>query len=564
MPQVPTLTGNQVQQNELNVGRVPTESPGRSFFGGGESVSQVAQASKKIQKVVEEEQNKADQIAVLEADQQLSALETDMLYNRETGAMTKKGKDSFSLPDTVLPDFEQRAGEIENSLSNDYQKASFRKMMADRSKHINSQIQRHVFKESQEYDESVTKSYIANEMNAVMESFHDPERIKLGLERQRGAILSYADRNGVDPETRKRLLEENQSKNHSAVVTKLLNGGANLQAKQYYQSNKDMITGEDRLRVEKALKEGVLISESQSKADQIMAKTDNMSEALEMARNISDPDKRDEVVKRVKIRFADERAAKEDEERRSFQVAYDAVEENHTIDSIPKDILANLSLKSKQALEKRAAQLRNGLPVETDIATYYDLENMAGNSSTRNKFLRLNLLEYKHKLSESDFKHFAKLQGEAKSGNKKELDGIQTKGNIVKSALAAAGIEVGKNAGSDDIKRANAFQRRVDELVVEKQELTGKKVTNEELREITENLMVETIVGNSWFGLFDDKKRVFELSSEDQPVVKIDDIPPGELEAIKATLNKLNIPNTPQNQLELYTEKLNRLRGGNG
>lgn len=570
MPKVPTLESPRIQEGRTNIQRLDAPGPNLNVGQGLDRANRAARnLNSQAQKIEREEQSKADQIKILEADQKLSELETKLLYDPQSGAMNARGKDSFSLGETVLPSFQQSASEIEKDLNNDFQKLSFRKMMAQRTSHIDRQISRHVSAETKKHDEQVTKSYVANEMNAAIQNFHDPERIKLSLDRQKGTLMSYADRNGLDAETAKQMLSETESKTHSQIVSKLMNGGGIRHAQKYYADNKNKITGEDRISVEKALKAGVIQADSQSASDKIMAKNpSSMTEALVEARKISDPDKRDETVRRVKSRFADIRAAEAEDSRQSFEMAYNSIEANRgDIDSIPKDIWANMAGQKRETIKKIAAQMRNGLPVETDIATYYELETLAGSPSTRKSFMQMNLLEKKHLLSESDFKHFAKMQANARSGKgNKDLDGIQTKGAIVNSALAAGGVEFGKNASPEDNKTANLFRRKVDELVIQNQESTGKKITNEELRNITENLMVESITDNGYFGFFKGRKRLFELTREDTPLIQLEDIPSGEVEEIKSALRNLNMPVNDDNILRLYTEKLNTqfLRGGNG
>lgn len=566
MPKIPTLDGNRVQEANLNISRMNSQIPERAAFGGGDSVARVNVAAERLgqeaNRIQKEEQNKADQIAILEADKKLSELETKFLYDRDTGILNKKGKDSFSLPDTVVPEFEKQAQEIQKGLNSDYQKFSFSKMMIDRTKHLNNKVQQHVHGETKRYDEQVTKSYIANEMNAAIESFDDPERVQLAIDRQRGAILSHADRNGLDAETVKQLVTETESKTHIGIISKIVNAGADLQAQKYYKDNKDKIIGEDRLSIEKTLKEGVLMGDSQRIADKIMSKDLGSKDALAEARKIEDPRKRDEVVRRVKQQISDKQFALKADQDANFETAYQAVEANATMDAVPKEVLTKLSLSGRKSLEARAAQLRNGTPVQTDLATYYELEQLAGTPATRSKFLQTNLLEKKHLLSEPDFKHFAGMQKTLQSGKgNKQLDGIETKLSIVNTALSAAGIDYSKKASSDDAQRTYKFRSMVDKLVNEKQEATGKKITNAELREITNNLMVEVITDKGFF--FDTKKKVFELGLEDTAMIKVNDIPQDDLEKIRNVLNKLNQPVSDENILKLYTEKINSMTGRN-
>lgn len=566
MPKVPTLEQNRIKEQGLSITKRSPRA-GLASFGGGQAAAGVTAATRQlsntVNKIEQEEIQKADQVALLDADQRLSAAETRMLYDPDTGAMNRRGKDSFTLQDEVVPEFDKLAGEIENELSNDYQKESFRKMIASRKKHIDKQVQMHVSRESQKYDQEITKSYVANEMNAAIESFHDPERIELAVQRQRGAIMSHADRTGLDAETTKLLVTETQSKTHSAVINKILNGGADQQAREYYKKNKDMIVGADRVNIEKALEQGALMGDSQRKADLIVSKSDNLGDALDQARSIKDPKMRDETRRRVKQQFADRELAKREAQDKNYQDAFDIVNANGSYDAVPRSVLSNMSASQKQNLANWADKLRKGEPATTDLNTFYDLELMAGNPATRKKFLQTNLLDHRNKLSDTDFKRFAKMQADAKkSGSSKELDGIETKNSIINGALAEADIDVGRSASSSEIKQANLFRREVDKLVVERQDASGKKITNEELRQITSNLMVEVISDKGFF--FDTKKKVFELTRDDTALVRFDDVPEDEVNAIRRTLNSRNIPATDDNILKMYTEKLNQLRGPNG
>lgn len=572
MPKVPTLEGARIQEGQTNVSRLNVNTPRREAFGGGQSLEGVNRAAGRVGSFAEEiankEQAKADQIAILDADQKLSELETKMLYDPETGAMNSRGKDSFSLNETLLPDFEEQASNIEKSLNNDHQKVSFRNMMAQRAKHIDKQINRHVSAETKKYDESVTKSYVANEMNAAIQNFHDPERIALSLERQKGTLKSYADRNGIDDETINLMMSETESKTHSSIVSKLMNGGGIRQAQSYYANNKKNISGEDRIRVEKALKAGVLQADSQSLSDNIIAKNpESMKDALAQAREISDPERRDETVRRVKSRFADKRSSEIEDSRQSFEVAYNSIEQNGgDIDSIPKDVWANMEGKKREAIKRISQQMRNGTPVETDRTTYYNLEILASTPETKNKFLRTNLLEIKDKLDESDFEKFSKLQAEMRAGKGgSKLRPILTRNQIVNSVLAENGFEtrISGSANKDEVREANQFRWALEQRVKAWQDQNGKEPTNEDIKKMTDQLMVNTIEGKGFFGMFRGEKKLFQRGKDESFFVDTDSIPPGEIEEIKSVLRSRNKPVTEENINIMYTRKL-QLEEGDG
>lgn len=563
MPKVPTLESQRILDQPIKMGRLETQQ-----VVNPKQIERVQNVVNDVNdyrdKVMAKERKKADDLKLTEADAKLSALETRMLYDPKTGAMNKRGKDSFGLEDSVLPDFDSQIGDIEKELTSDYQKLSFKKMVANRRGFIDRQLQRHVSAETKKYDDDVTKSYIQNEMNAAIENFHDPERIKLSLDRQKGSILAYADRNGMDPETKKKLLEETTSKTHSAVFSKILNGGGVSIAQNYYKQNRDEITGEDRVKIDKALREGIIDRDANLATEQIMANHgDNMKDALAAARAKfpNDTEKQDEAVRRVKQRFADNKAADKMVSDERYESAYKIMEANgFKVEAVPRALWADLQASEKEALKK----LTKGA-VTTDWDTYYNLRQMAVNPVTRNKFKQTNLTRYFHKLDDPERKELIKLQTAANNKNNQLLDGIQTQGSIVTTVMLEAGINPTEKTDVAQIKRANKFRQEVDSRIVQKQAETGRKATNEEVRQISNDLMREVLTKEGgWFGWGEEKKRIFELEPGDKPMVRIEDIPKSEADMIRAHLIKKGLPSTDEDVKKKYSDYLNSIRGQSG
>lgn len=550
MPKAPTLDSTRITQDPLSFGRIRTQS-----LVSNQPAQRVDKAAdelnKFVQKVEKDELKKANDLALTEADARLSNLETDTLYDPATGAMSKRGKQSFDLQNTAMEDFDAKAAEIEEGLSNDYQRASYQRMLAKRRAYVDRQINRHVTNETKTYDDNVTKSYVANEMNAAIENAHDPDRVAMSLDRQRGAIQAHADRNGMDQETTQRLMEESVSKTHKAVFSKIINSGGVTAAQEYYKQYKDDITGKDRVAIDKALKEGIVSRDSQEASDKIFAKhSDNMKTALEKAREIKDPEKRDETVRRVKSRFADLKIAEEAANREAFNSAYEVLEANGgNVDAIPRSLWAEMDPGKKEKLKKIGRNFKYGTD-ETDWNTFYNLKMMGENPMTRNKFKRLNLTEYFHKLSDSEKKTLINLQSEAKAGNENNLDQLQTDTQIVNGILQSAGIPYGQSATPDDNRRANGFRMQVEKLMNQKSQATGRKLTNQEVAEIANGLMTEVVTQRGWFT--DTTKPRFELKKEDIQQITIDDVPAEDSQAIKEYLRYKQIPVSDDKIVDIY------------
>lgn len=218
-----------------------------------------------VQKVIadiyERETDKADQIAVTEADAQLSALETELLYNPQTGALNRRGKDAFGLPEEVNTAWAKRVGEIERGLTSDRQRLRFQQMAQGRSADVDRTLQRHVAGEIQSHDRQVTDALLAGERNAAIANYTDPERVGLSLTRQVAAIREFGQRNGLAPEVIDSVVAKETSSTHVAILNRMLAAGSDQLALTYLNANRAGIAGEDIADVERKVQ--VISSESE-------------------------------------------------------------------------------------------------------------------------------------------------------------------------------------------------------------------------------------------------------------------------------------------------------------
>lgn len=264
MPRVPTYDEPQVRTQALPSARL-TFNPSNQGAAIGEGLRRVGQA---LQEVDLAEKKRQSEIAVLEADRKLSSWTVQNLHNPETGALNRRGKDAFGMPDEVLPAFDKNTAEIEKGLTNDAQRQAFRQLASGRRGEIEQTVTRHVAGEMRRFEDSELDAYIKNAHAAALAN---PDVARNEIERQRLAISSYAARNGMGPEWLKLKVGETNSATHLGVVDGLLARGQDQQAAAYFQANGQQFLAEDRTRAEKALEVGTLRGASQRAADEITA-----------------------------------------------------------------------------------------------------------------------------------------------------------------------------------------------------------------------------------------------------------------------------------------------------
>lgn len=486
--------------------RLDPRTPDAAF---GNGLSKIADAATEI---IEKERKKADEIAVLDADRKLGEFENNALYSKE-GALTKRGKDAFDVPERVMADFDKTAGEIYAGLGNDNQRLAFRRYQESRRRDIDRTVQRHVAQEIKAYDDQTTESLVANEHEAAVFNYRDPERIGHSIARIQDELTRYANRNALPQEWTKQKVETATSKVHASVVQRMLSNGEDQLAKGYYTANKDSMRGTDLSTVEKALEEGTVRGESQRQTDSILAQhgsEDDRTKALEAARGIKDPKIRDLVEERVNKYFT-ERSAANTERLNKFVIgAANVIDKTGDENKIDPNVWSQLSLEARSALKTYAKHKREGTEPELDHPTwvkftYQSTEQLAKMSEA--DFMT----NYYPKLDKAHRDRGLEIMRLARESYKKEGEKdpkfatTVTFKDQVQNTLNLAGItkpgKSPKDWDAETSRRAVAFEdeawKRVQQY--ELSELQGKRpATRLEMQSIMDKVLIDKVFVDEW------------------------------------------------------------------
>jgi len=545
---MPTVPRYEPQVQDARTPQASIRTPtSLDTFGGGESAARVSEATQRFSgellKFADQEKQKADQLAVLDADKRLSETTTKLLYDPVTGALNKRGKDAFDLPNTVMTEYSKQADIISKDLHNEAQRNAFKQQMVSRSVDLDRSIQAHVSGEIKSYDNATTESYLANERDAAALSYNDPERIGMAVQRQQIAIQQHAQRNGLPVEWTKLKMQEATSKTHEAVINRMLANDEDMRAKAYYDANKASFTGADATIMEKALEEGSLRGESQRQVDKIVATVPTETAAYEEAKKVQDPKLRDAIETRIAQTYSRRKEAEAEARNALYQESTNVVDQNPGTNPrfvIAPDKWAKLSLDQRNALERRAEDVPNNNKVWLD---FLDLPaNEMGN------------------LNRSDFesKYWANFDKEhrtrAESMWNQAVDAKQ-KGNAdpklsttlsfndrVENTLRVSGfIPPNKKKADFEKKEATMYAQFETEAAreIENYELTqlgGKrKATGEETQKILDSMVLKKVfVNKNWF--FSDPARPAVILTDEerkQAYVPFESIPPQEVQAIE-------------------------------
>lgn len=558
MPVVPRVT-RQVPLQELpGVRLTAAETPESLGAGVAEAQGQQGQALAGIgaktaalgegmyAKAIEEERKRADDVAILSASSQLAQWENKRIYDPTSGALTVKGQAAFGLPEQVGQEYSDRADEIGATLTTDRQKQTFARIRAERGIDLDGTLRKHTYAEIQQYQGQELQAFVDNSRSAAIANATDPRRVGVELQRQVDAITTHAPQLGLGPEALQKQIDAARSATHVGVIEEMLAQDKSQSAKIYFEETRSQINGEQLARIEKALEVGTTRKEAQKQADAIVSAGGTLTEQREKARKIDDAALRDQVMERVEHEAAITERAQREQSEGALRAAYDIVDKSKDVTKIPPTAWVSFSGGERSALRSYAERLARGEPTETDDATYYALMLQASGTAgygTPQDFAQQNLLAYRAKLSDGDFKRFVELQRDIRNGQTKApaLDDFRSTHDVMSSTLRSAGIDPNNKDTQGETARFYSLvaeeQRRV-------QEITKKPLSNQDMEAIANRVLARQIVDPGWF--VNGTKRLISAT--------VSDVPAAARTQIEESLRRYGQPVTDDGVLNIWIQ----------
>lgn len=400
MPTVPRRSTGYVPTSPLPNERVPSGA-----FQEAPPVD-LSPVTRTIARIAEEEKGKQDELAILDADNKLGALQTDLTVH----ATQYRGKDALgALPD-VTDQWRKQADEIRNGLANDDQRLKFEARAAGRFQSLRASVVEHTAGEMKRYDDDTTSSGLKLAVNTALQNYTNPTTVEQSLADSKKIIDLYADRNGWSPEERQQKQLEQASVIHSGIIDRLLADDRDIDATKYFQAHSSELDSRALLQARDSLDLGSLRGESQRRADGIVQSSATLGGALAEARKITDPKLREATEGRIRRHYEDVEASLRYDREQAYEEASAILERTGDLNKIPPNIYNRLNASQHRELEHRLAQKRNP-DKQTNWSTYARLLNMAGlNDSTRQEFEQIDLTKYRSQLSDQHYEHLLTLQ----------------------------------------------------------------------------------------------------------------------------------------------------------
>lgn len=311
-----------------------------------------------------------------------------------------------------------------------------------------------------------------------------------------------------------------------------------LSAEQYYQQHKKEISGSELTALERQLKQSTTQQFALSKADALWKSGKSESEQLAEAYQITDPEKRDATISRIRARATDDRRMLEETRKQKQVDAYNDFNSAQTAGEAQTVIDKTADMDTKKLLRQEYEVRFSGKKRESDWDGYYELKQMAADNPDAYK--KVNLLQYRGGLNDTEFKELVKLQT---TTSKDEAFKIRTRKQIIEQSLKSLSIK-------DDKKKALFFHKAEELAALENAD------TPQSFQNIVDRLLVQgEVVSGSWYKN-DANKKIFELeNAEEMAKWQPDAIPPVEEKKIIEALKRANKPVTKSEIRNLYKLK---------
>lgn len=453
MPNIPAFLEPKVAAQPGPLPRISTYAPIGAFTKpSGPDLSGVLSGLENIneqsQRLKDAAYAKANQVKVLDADNQAAALETHILYDPETGTTFQKGENAFSEPERVSKAWQAGIEQIRGGLVNEDQQLAFDRLAAVRGSRIWETVQRHVGQQHEAYDQQTTAAAIQNRHDTALQNFANSDVVDSQIDQQRAIIKDQAKRTGEDPETTQLKLDRASSGTRFGVLNEYLDRGMDQAASAYLTKYRDQFIGKDLTDAEKLTNKGSLRGSAVRNADTIMQSATTLDDGLAQAAKIDDPDLREETEKRVRQAFADKATSDRQVRDQAYERANKIVQDSKgNLDAVPLSLREQVSPTEWTDLERLAKSIRNPERT-TDLREYARLVNLSSlNDSTKQQFVNTDPMTFKGKMSDADYKHIVDLQRTVRN----QLAGAATRAETgTKKQEEATTIKASKDqAGSD-------------------------------------------------------------------------------------------------------------------
>ena len=495
MPRVPVLDGPSVQARGLPAPRVPGLPPEAFGSDAGRALMQVGGQLGQIAQQEAERQNEA---LVLGAERQLQDWDQRRMFQDPDAAMRRRGRDAVGVADQILGEYDQTVAKVGEGLTTARQKEVFARLAQQRRASYQRSLASHELEQMRAFGVEQSRAVLEGAVSEAARWYTDPAKIAAEVVKSQAAIESLARSSGMSREAADRMLAQQTSAIHVAVLERMTADGRGAGAKAYLEANRDAILGEQAAKVEAFVRKATVDEDAFAQASAIWASGGTDGDKRAKAREIADADVRRATLEEIDVRIREREQQETEARETAFLALAQEVERRGSTRGLNASQWALLTPAERSSLEARAQQVRNGEEPKQNWQTWTDIMRM-----TPAQIAALNPMKYRAELDDQHFDRLLAIHADVRSGGGRrgggsgEADGILTDAQRVSNAAAKAGIVPADKSPSQwnaaQSARYNAFEQAVDQRVRAASAAKGAKLSDEEKQSVIDGVLLEQV-----------------------------------------------------------------------
>lgn len=213
MARVPDYSQRQVRTTPVGAPGFSMRAPDASGLSQG-----LQQLEAGVIRRVEEEREKADTAAVLDADRRLTEWQNQALFDPENGVYSRKGGNALDVTNQTIQNFDRIQAQIGESLKSEQQRLRYQTIVERRREALSGDLNRYEFRERQTYYDQVDQGQLETSLQSAALNYNDPEKIAYYQNKGAAVLQARANRLGMDEETARLELGKFQSDLVTAAI----------------------------------------------------------------------------------------------------------------------------------------------------------------------------------------------------------------------------------------------------------------------------------------------------------------------------------------------------------
>ncbi|WP_272962329.1 hypothetical protein [Alcanivorax jadensis] len=480
------------------------------------------------------------EIEALELRNQLSQWELDNLRDPENGALYTQGKNAFGVGERALSSYDEYISELEQNGAN---KRILGELSARQRQQMASRLSQHEGQARNQYAKETTAATIKQTETNIAAYWNDDAKVDEEIRWGEAAILRQSREAGAPAEATENALAEYRSKAQTNRILIAMDENP-VMAKEMLDDISGDLLPMDREDLERRLDEPLKREEGDGIGRSIFRDygqdPDRQAAAMDRLNAIDDPDQRRYAKAMYRELAAAEKQRQTESYNADLESAWNVVLDGGNWRSIPSSQWGRLDAGDRKSIMSWKA---GG---STDWASYTYLSELYAREPRT--FAEMDLSPYLGNLGDSERKQVLGWRREALSDDATDVNKrawIDTKNNIIKSALGSLKIETGQKASPDEIQKSNAFrgavQRRYETWMGDNPD--AKEMPEGEFRKMVNQMATEVSLPGTGF-FVDDTAVAYELPEGAEVAVDVDDVPRDQRVMIEDALNRRGLPVT--------------------